>query len=128
MTQNEKHAKTQKTQKSPKTVHTQFFFVQNRSKMKMEKIAFCVITFEQIKMQTNSAPQNDRLNFSFVKDIHVVGQQITRKGRKTAIYQSQILVISLYINSQRLRQFHEISLSTFFELEAKITTSRPIIL
>ena len=39
----------------------------------MEKIAFCVITFEPIKIQTHSAPQNDRLNFSFVKDIHVNG-------------------------------------------------------
>ena len=37
----------------------------------MEKNAFCVITFEQIKIQTHSAPQNDRLNFSFVKDIYV---------------------------------------------------------
>ena len=41
--------------------------------MKMEKNAFCVITFEPIKIQTHSAPQNDRLNFSFVKDIHVDG-------------------------------------------------------
>ena len=39
----------------------------------MEKIAFCVIAFEPIKIQTHSAPQNDRLNFSFVKDIHVDG-------------------------------------------------------
>ena len=39
----------------------------------MEKIAFCVMTFEKIKIQTHSAPQNDRLNFSFVKDIHVDG-------------------------------------------------------
>ena len=49
------------------------FFLQNRTKTKMEKIAFCVITFDQIKIQTHSAPQNDRLNFSFVKDIHVDG-------------------------------------------------------
>ena len=42
-----------------------FFFLQNRNKTKMEKIAFCVITFEPIKIQTHSAPQNDRLNFSF---------------------------------------------------------------
>ena len=69
MTQNEKHTKTQKSQK---TVHTKFF-LQNRTKMKKEKIAFCVITFEPIKIQTHSAPQNDRLNFSFVKDIHVDG-------------------------------------------------------
>ena len=27
--------------------------------------------------------------------IHVVGEKMTRQGRKTAIYQSQILVISL---------------------------------
>ena len=56
----------QKMQKSPKTVHANFF-LQNRTKTKMEKIAFCVITFDPIKIQTNSAPQNDRLNFSFVK-------------------------------------------------------------
>ena len=67
----------QKTQKSPKTVHTKFFFLQNRTKMKMEKIAFCVITLEPIKIQTHSAPQNDRLNFSFVKDIHVDGGNLT---------------------------------------------------
>ena len=33
----------------------------------------------------NSAPQNDRLNFSFVKDIHVVGKKMARKGWKTDI-------------------------------------------
>ena len=48
-------------------------FLQNPTKTKMEKIAFCVIAFEPIKIQTHSAPQNDRLNFSFVKDIHVDG-------------------------------------------------------
>jgi hypothetical protein len=59
-------------QKSPKKVHT-IFFLQNRTKTKMEKIAFCVITFEPIKIQTHSAPQNDCLNFSFVKNSHVDG-------------------------------------------------------
>ena len=49
------------------------FFLQNRTKTKMEKITFCVITFDQIKIQTYSAPQNDRLNFSFVKDNYVDG-------------------------------------------------------
>ena len=75
MTKNEKQAKTQKTQKSPKTVHN-FFFLQNPTKTKIEKIAFCVIAFEPIKIQTHSAPQNDRLNFSFVKDIHVDGENL----------------------------------------------------
>ena len=57
----------------------------------MEKIAFFVITFEQIKIQTYSAPQNARLNFSFVYDIHLVGKNL-EKGQKIAIDQSQILV------------------------------------
>ena len=39
----------------------------------MEIFAFCVIIHEPIKIQTCSAPQNDRLNFGFVKDIHVDG-------------------------------------------------------
>ena len=39
----------------------------------MEKIALCVITFDPIKIQTHSAPQNERLDFSFLKDIHVDG-------------------------------------------------------
>ena len=29
---------------------------------------------------THSAPQNDHLNFSFVKDIHVVGEKMTRSS------------------------------------------------
>ena len=44
-----------------------------------------VITFVPIKIQTYSAPQNDRLNLSFVKDVHVVGERIARNGRKMAI-------------------------------------------
>ena len=52
---------------------------------KMEIFAFCVITFEPIKLQTHSAPQNGRLNFSFVKDVHVVGEKVARMGRKMAI-------------------------------------------
>ena len=51
--------------------YIQFFFLQNRTKTKMEKMAFCVITFEPIKIQTHSALQNDHLIFSFVKDIKV---------------------------------------------------------
>ena len=76
MTQNEKHAKTQKNAKITKNGTYEIFFLQNRAKTKMEKIAFCVIAFEPIKIQTHSAPQNDRLNFSFVKDIHVDGRNL----------------------------------------------------
>ena len=59
---------TQKCKKRKNSTYD-FFFLQNRTKTKMEKIAFCVIAFEPIKIQTHSAPQNDRLNFSFVKDM-----------------------------------------------------------
>ena len=62
--------------------------------MKME--IFCV-TFGPIKIKTCLAPQNDRLDLSFVKDTYVVVEKMARNGRKTAIYQSQILSISLYL-------------------------------
>ena len=57
MTQN---AKMQKTQ--------MFDSIQNHKITDMEIFAFCVITFEPIKVKTCSAPQNDRLNLSFVKN------------------------------------------------------------
>ena len=47
-----------------------------------EFFVFCVITFEPIMIQTCSAPQSDRLIFSFVKDIEVVVEQMTRNHRK----------------------------------------------
>jgi hypothetical protein len=52
----------------------------------MEIFALCVITFEPIKVYTNSAHQNDRLNLSLLKDKHTVGQKMARNGRKPAIY------------------------------------------
>ena len=36
----------------------------------MEILAFYAIAIEPIKLQTHSASQNDRLNFSFVKDTY----------------------------------------------------------
>ena len=33
-------------------------------------------------------PQNEGLNLSFVKDIHVVGKKMARNGHKMAIYES----------------------------------------
>ena len=51
----------------------------------MEKTAFFVVNFEPIEMQTHSAPQNDHVNLSFVKDSNVDGKKMARNGRKTAI-------------------------------------------
>ena len=57
--------------------------------VEMEIFAVCVITFEPIKIQTCSSPQNDRLNLSFVKDIKVIGKKPTRYGHKMDFCQSQ---------------------------------------
>ena len=58
---------------------------------------FYAITFEPIKIQKRSAPQNDRLNLSFVKDIYVNAKKMPRKVGKMVIYESQILRLTLYI-------------------------------
>ena len=60
-------------------------FEQNRKKTEMEIFAFCVISFEPIKFQTHQAPQNNRLNLSFVKDAHTYGEKMARNGHKTVI-------------------------------------------
>ena len=39
---------------------------------------FCVINFEPIDIWSCSTPQNDGLNFSFVKDIRVVVKKMAR--------------------------------------------------
>ena len=72
-------------------------FLQNQKNPETETFLFCIITFEPIKIQTHSAPQNDHLNISFVKDVYVVGKKMTKNGRKMTVYQSQILVISLQL-------------------------------
>ena len=63
---------------------------------------FCVITVVPIMIKTCSAPQNDRLNFSFVKDFHIVGTNMARNCRKMAIYQMQIWVINLWFGQNRV--------------------------
>ena len=41
-----------------------------------EIFAFCIVSFEAIKILTCQAPQNDRLNLSFVTNNHIrVGQK-----------------------------------------------------
>ena len=64
----------------------------------MEIFAFCVIIHEPIKIQTCSAPQNDRLNFVFMKDIYVDSKKVARNSSKTAIQLSQILRTTLQVH------------------------------
>ena len=54
----------------------------NKDCMFVTSFAFCVITFEAIEVKTCSAPQNDRQNLVFVKDIMVVVIKMTRNRRK----------------------------------------------
>ena len=57
-------------------------------------VAFCVITFEPIMIQTCSAPQNDRLIFSFVKDIKVGVKKMTRNPHKMIEKTANSLLLS----------------------------------
>ena len=91
--------KTRKNAKITKNSTYENFFLQNRTKMKMEKIAFCVITFDPIKIQTHSAPQNDRLNFSFV---NVDGGNLAWNSCKMAICQCTFFLPTLYDTSGSL--------------------------
>ena len=49
--------------------------------------AFCVLTFVSIQIKPCLAPQNDPVNFSFVKGQYIIGKKMSRNGPKTAIYQ-----------------------------------------
>ena len=60
-------------------------FLQNHKNPERELFAFCLITLEPIEVQTHSAPQNDHLNLSFVKDFLSRWQKLPRNGLKTAI-------------------------------------------
>ena len=55
-------------------------FLQNRIKNEMEHFLSYAIAFNQIKILTCWAPQNDHLNLSFVKNIYVVGGKLARNG------------------------------------------------
>ena len=60
------------------------FFLPKLKKMETEKLGFYVVAFDLIKIQTPLAPQNDRQDFSFVKDIYVVGKTMTINAGKMA--------------------------------------------
>ena len=57
----------------------------NRRLVVTSSFVFYVITFEPIEVQTRSAPQNYRMNLSFVKHIKVVVKKMASNGQKTAI-------------------------------------------
>ena len=50
--------------------------------MDSENFVFYLVAFDPIEIQTCSAPQNDRQNLIFVKDVYEVGKKMTINGRK----------------------------------------------
>ena len=90
----DKNEKTHKNAKITKNITQMRSFLTKSQKPRNENICILCHNF-----WTNSAPQNDRLNLSFAKDIHVNVRKLARNGCKTAICQSQILVYSLYYST-----------------------------
>ena len=76
------------------------FVLTKLQKRKIKIFAFFVLTYEPIMIEIHSAPQNDHPNLSFVKDNYVAGKKSPRNGSKSTIFQSQILVISLYVGKR----------------------------
>ena len=75
-----KGSKNKNEKKHHYTKEVFFTKSQNHKRMETEIVfVFWVIIFEPNKIYTYLAPQNDRLNHSFVKDIHAVGKKMTKK-------------------------------------------------
>ena len=51
----------------------------------MEFLAFFDISDKPIKIQTLSAPQNDRLNLLFIKDMYVGAKKMAKNSLKIVI-------------------------------------------
>ena len=49
---------------------------------------YFVVAFDPIKISTHYAPQNDRWNLSFVKDIYVVTKKISTNGPTRPIFET----------------------------------------
>ena len=58
------------------------FFFTKLQKTGNEKNVFYVVAFDPNKIWACQAHQHDCLKHNFVKDINVVGQNMTRKGHK----------------------------------------------
>ena len=71
---------TQNANKPKNAKNANAFFLQYHKKIEMEII--CILSHN---FWVNQAPQNDRLNLSFVKDKHTDGKKMARNGRKMGV-------------------------------------------
>ena len=62
-----------------------FFLTKLKKKTELEKFLFYIVAFDSIEIQPCLDCQNDHYNLSFMKDVHVVGKQMTRNGGKMAV-------------------------------------------
>ena len=62
--------------------HRRVFSYKIDKKPETEIFVFYGIIREPIEIQIHPAPKNDRLDFSFMKDIHAIAEKMARKGRK----------------------------------------------
>ena len=60
------------------------FFLTKLKKTRLVKFVSYIVAFDSIEIQTHLDPQNDHQNLIFVKDIHVVGKEMTRNAGKMA--------------------------------------------
>ena len=68
-------------QKLKKHLHKKQVIYKIEKSRKGKYLRFVSLLLSQLRYRrTCYAPQNDRLNFSFVKYIHVVGEKMARKG------------------------------------------------
>ena len=73
-----------------KTFWQSFYFILQNfydKTFKMVYNQYNALAFDPIEIQTHYAPQNDRLNLSFLKDFGVVGKKMARKGQKMTIFE-----------------------------------------
>jgi hypothetical protein len=84
------YAKRYKNAKNTKEANVSIC-TKSHTKKEMEIFAFCVITYELIISKSCQAPQNDRLDLSFVKDEHTYGKKMARKGRTKVIYKGTFI-------------------------------------
>ena len=103
MQRNKKTNKKGNKEKKGERRNTNHKFFTKLKKKNRKGNVFCVITFESIIIQIYSGPQNDCLNFSFMKNIQVVGENIARKGPKMVDF-DQYVQINFHIRSRKTPQ------------------------
>ena len=60
-----------------------------------------VVAFDPIKIFTYQAPQNDRPNLSFVKDLYLGAKKLAKNGRKMTI--NELYISSFFLTKLKIK-------------------------